>query len=571
MTYMIGAFSIRPHPKAPLYDNQQTAQAFFQQILSEVQSSNFNPNDEAFELIKQTCYVSLWFFLRCICSYNGPFERLSDSLSIDMCNERQSDAWENPGAYAAAFIPRNFFKSTVFTTGGGGWDILRNPDERIAIINGIYDKAVSFMNVISNMFSPSSLVGFFFPEYCAFSGKAGKSTEKELVMPNRTRSFAEPTIKPFGVSGAAEGGHFTRLSLDDLVGLDSLNASRESSANMEAAKKWLGTNLTALRDGVRSRVGLCATRYGIDDCYQNCYESVKEVHGYTDGDLQATSGGKWSVYYRMVEENGFYLRPDVMNKESLEELVRTDFWAAMTQWYNSPYKTGLAEFVEASVGLCRLVFNKNEWWIVRVGDNISDKTVVRLGDCDVVMTIDPAATDKGIKAKTCRSSIGIWACDSDDNKYRIWSRVGFFSIHELIDHVFEGNRVFNGYVRATFVESNAFQKVLKPLFDAEQLNRKAYVHTIAVQATGDKKARIRVAFGTYLTRNAIWATSEAGKEMIEELRMFPMSESKMDVLDESEKGIVFSQRPDSPQTRAERLDEEEMRSVQLAEQGSFGY
>jgi hypothetical protein len=568
-SYLLGAYAIRPHPLAPLYASPSMALSTFQQVINEIKSPNFNPNKEAFELIRQTSLVSLWFFLRYVCSYNGPYDRLDDALSIDMCNVRQGDTWERAGAKAAAFFPRGFYKSTVFTTGGNTWDLLRDPNERILIVNAGQDKADSFVSIIQSNFSPSSLTNFFFPSHCAFSSKKGQATTGILIMPNRTKNAQEPSVMSRGVGGGAEGGHFTRINLDDLIGLDDLNQARSASAAMETAKRWVGTNLYALRDGEVSKIGAVTTRFAIDDCYQFMCDSCKTIYGWTKGDIQATQNGEWDIYWRRVEEDGVYLRPDVMSKESLEALVVSDNWSAMTQYYNEPYKTGLAEFVECIIGECKLINTKDKWAILRLGDNFNPQDAVLLGDCDVVMSIDPAATDTGISAKSCRTSIGVWATDSDDYKYRIWSRVGFFSIHQIIDYIFEGNRVFKGYIRATMIEDNAFQKVIKPLVDREVVNRNVYVHAIGVQARGDKKARIRVALGTYLAKGKIWVTREAGKEFREEVKMFPMSDTRLDVLDESEKGIVFSKRPESASQRLEREIEEEEREAEPV--GAFGY
>ena len=568
--YFLGPYSIRPHPLAPIFDNPETASLKFLQIISEMNSPSFNPNKEAFSLIQQTGYVSLWFFLSCICSASGPYDRLTDFLSIDMCNQRQSDNWEADGSLAAAFIPRNMYKSTIFNHGGNTWDLLRNPNERIVVVNAIFDKAVEFMKMIQNNFTNNELLKMLYPEHCRFSGK-GWVTDKGFILPNRTKSYVEPSLKPLGVSGAAEGGHYTRICLDDLVGLDALNASRGSNMNMEQAKKWLGTNLDALKADQNSKVGVVATRYAIDDCYQRIYDSCKVVEGYSKGDLQPVLGGEWAVYWRLVEEDGLYIRENVMNKDKLDRLMVDDPWAAMTQWYNSPYKTGLAEFSMREVREIKLVFSEDKWFIVKLGDNFSSQKVVPLEDCDVVMSIDPAATNTGINAKTCRTSIGVWATDSEDNKYRIWSRVGFFDQHQTVDHVFEGHRVLRGYIPRTIVETNAYQKVLKEYLDREQAERGIYLGLVGVNAQGDKKARIRVAFGTYLAKEKIWATAEAGRELREELRIFPMSNSKMDVLDESEKGITYSRRPESINDREIRLIEEEERMYDQGVMSASGY
>jgi hypothetical protein len=491
-----------------------------------------------------------------------------------MCNTRQSDEWESPGAMAAAFIPRNMYKSTVFDHGGNTWNLLRDPNERIVIVNGIAEKAEEFMSIIGTNFSQNQLMRYLYPEHCAFGPKAGQISMKGLILPNRTKNFVEPSVKALGVGGKAEGGHYTRIILDDLVGLDDLNVSKSGNMNMEQAKRWLGTNLNALKSDQDARVGVVATRYAIDDCYQRIYDSCRSVRGWTKGDLQPTTNGEWNVYYRMVEEDGVYLRPGVMNKEKLDRLMIDDPWSAMTQWYNSPLKAGLAEFAEMKVEECQLVFRDSEWWILKIGDNFSSKEdrIVRLGDCDVAMSVDPAATDKGISAKTCRTSIGVWATDANDNKYRIWSRVGFFNQHTTIDHIFEGHRILHGYIRQTIVEVNAYQKVLKEYLDREQAERGIYLNCQGVQAGGDKKARIRVAFGTYGAKGKLWATADAGRELREELRIFPMSDSKMDVLDESEKGITYTRCPESKESYEERRWQEEAQEAESrVTESAFGY
>lgn len=571
LDYLIGPYAIRKHKLAPLYNDPVEAAKSFDQIVREVQSSNFAPNREAFELIRQTALVSLWFYLYCLCSYSGPYDKLNDAISIDMCNVRQSDDWEAPGSYAAAFIPRGFYKTTVFTTGGVSWDLTRNPDERIIVVNATYDKAVEFVKTIASNFSPESLNSYFFPEHCAFTSKKGQLSDKMMVLPNRTKKATEPSVRPAGVGGASEGGHYTRIQLDDLIGLDDLQQSRSSSASMETAKRWMGTNLRALRASESSCTGLIATRYAVDDCYQVACDSPKVVRGWTKGDLVPVINGKWNIYYRRVEEDGVYLKPDIMSKESLEELEKTDFWAAMTQYYNEPMKAGLAEFVEYEVGECALINKDDEWYIGRINDNYNPSLPVKLSDCDVVMTIDPAATDSNLNAKICRSSIGLWAVDSEDYHYRFWSKVGFFSIHQLIDNIFEGNRIFKGYVRKTIVEDNAFQKVIKPLVQAEMIDRNVFVNIQGMPARGDKKARIRSAFGMYLAKGKVWATREAGKELREELKMFPMNDSRLDVLDESEKALVALKRPERESDRMERIMRYEEEEAERSEMTAFGY
>lgn len=560
--FLSNQFAIRPHKLAPVFNTPEQGAIYFSQVIDEMRSGHGNLPEEGYNLIRQAGFVSLWFFLRFIAGAAGPYDKLDSPLDIDMCNFRQSDAWERPGAMAAAFIPRGFRKSTVFTHGGSTWDLVRDPDERILIANAIFDKALEFVHTVERNFDSNEVFAFFYPEYCT---KDLDVNDKRMILPNRLRNYVEPSIRGIGMTGAAEGGHYTIIGVDDLVGLDALSKDKSGAADMATSKQWMSTNRTALRVDNDSRTGVVATRYGLDDCYETIYSSCRSVTGYTQGDLQPTPGGEWDVYYRLVEEHGVFLRPDVMDSDGMARLLKNDYWTAMTQYFNSPAKAGLAEFIDADVRFCRLRWDEREqeYWIVKEVDQNWDEDTdreveVRLGSCDVVMSTDFAATDTGITAKTNRTSIAVWAKDAYGNCYRIWSRVGFFSIYETMDYIFQGHEVFGGIIRTTLVEVNAFQKIVKKMLDTEQNLRGVWINPQGVNVSGDKFARIRTALGVRLTRRQIWTTTEAGVEFLEELKMFPMNKNRVDVLDESEKGITFTEMPLTAEERAlqeEREDE----------------
>lgn len=83
------------------------------------------------------------------------------------------------------------------------------------------------------------------------------------------------------------------------------------------------------------------------------------------------------------------------------------------------------------------------------------------------------------------------------------------------------------------------------------------------------RIRIRAALGQTLPKRLIWLAEGAGKEFIEELRVFPMSDKKLDVLDESEKAITYGTRPASDEERFAADDEDEARSLEV--KNAVGY
>ena len=500
---------------------------------------------------------------------------MNEELHLDMCNFRQSPACMEPGARSAGFIPRGMSKSTIFTHGANSWELLRNPDLRICIVNAIVDKAQEFMHNIKNTFERGMFFSELYPEYVPKKNAVDWNMER-LVLPNRSRNFTEPSIKCLGVSGAAEGGHYDLLNCDDLVGMDAVDSNFQSSATMDQAKKWFATNSKALLDSwVTSRITVVATRYAIDDVYQEMCDSCKEVSGFSDGEIVVDSEGVWSVYYRIAVEDGKSIYPEKFPIEALDRIASDpeQRWVWVTQYLNKPTKSGLAEFHQYEIKKARIYYSEEEgdFLIQRYGSvNFEEKdTLIYLKDCDVVMSIDPAATDKGMTAKTSRTSIGVWALHSSGTYYRIWSKVGFLAIDQIIDSIFLGNTLFKGYIRCTIVESNAFQKVIKRLLDLEQEKRGIYINATPKASFTDKKARIRSALGALLSKGALYVCDSQGKEFVEECKVFPMSEVRLDVLDESEKGITALIKPMNPGDIVELELEEEER--ELAVVGAFGY
>ncbi len=561
-------FAITPHPLAPILSDRDDAPLHIQQLISEATSQNSQYTEEVTQLMREACYVSLYFFLKCVCAYSGPYEKLNDTLHLDMCNFRQSKYCMDPGSKAAGFIPRGFFKSSIFTHGADTWECIRNPNIRIAIINAVVERAQVFMHNVQRNFDSNPIVGYLFPDCVPKSGDK-RWNDSEMVLPNRTKHSEVPTIKPLGATSAGEGLHVDLEDIDDLCGLDDLDRERKINASMLQRHRWWETNTKALLlDWNTSRIVLVATLYSVDDPYYQkvIMKNMFRLIGYQDEDMVkmvnrnlSKDEDRFTVYFRQIVEDDKAIFPEGgFTKEAFEILLRDKPWTAMTQYMNKPTSSGLAEFHEYETGSCIVSYmdKYNDYVIVRENKNDLDDEAeggVRLGKCDCVVTVDPAGTDTGITAKTSRSSVGFWAMDSKGNAYRLAEAVGYFSIQDLFDKIFEVNGKFDGYSRGTFVESSAMQKILAPLLEGEQERRGVYISPEGVPAKGDKKARIRSNVGSFLARGKVWLATGCAKNFIEEQKMFPMSE-RLDVLDESEKALTILRRPLSED---EELDIEE--------------
>ena len=141
-------FAIRPHPEAPAFASFETGQKALLDLVTDITGRHPSKNARStLDMMRQAGLVNLWFFLKVIAGSSGPYELLNDSLDLDMCNWRQSDACMAPGARFLALMPRGFKKSTIFDHGANSWEITRNADERIRLVNAIISRAETFRNL----------------------------------------------------------------------------------------------------------------------------------------------------------------------------------------------------------------------------------------------------------------------------------------------------------------------------------------------------------------------------------------------------------------------------------------
>jgi hypothetical protein len=552
------------HPFAPAFDGPE-GRDLLQSLIEQFDSgaiSEVNPSLRL--LIAQAGFVNLWFFLKYIVGYSiSPFEMADDDLHLDMCNFRQR--FLIPGSRAAAFQPRFSWKSSIYTEGATLWEILRNPDIAILITNAIADKASEFFDTIkmcieSNPFfhflygNPEDPWGSFVPENVK---NHPRWNANEIVVPNRSRWQREPTLTFGGVGGASEGGHFDLHVVDDMIGLKGLNATQESNAVMTKTRNWFwSSEKTLLRSMRSSRVFVVGTRYAVDDVYDDIIKRAASVEGYPIDNVVASENGQWHVYYRKVIEHGRIILPQQYTEEGLRELAENDWWTYVTQFLNDPQSSGLAELVDYPLKHCTLEYvgASNEWYVCL--ENGEDLRKIPLSTCDVVMAVDPAATERRLTAKTSRTAVGVIATDPQRRRFLIDLRADYVSVLTMFDWMFSLKKKFEGVVRQTLLESNAGFKVLGPMLRKEERERGEILHLTSFPAAGEKVARIRATLMPELEAGRLYVVDSYYHKVEEEKRGFPQAVHKMDILDMMSTGIAACMVPP---------DEEEQYAIREAE------
>lgn len=567
-----------PHPSAPLFNQGDEGIATLNDLIKELTSDNPQLTPEIIDLMRQASYVSLWFYLKVIASYAGPYEKLTDHLHIDLANFRQRQL--RPGSRGAVFISRSNYKTTICTTGANAWELLRDPDLRIGLCGSTSAMAQKNMRQTQSIFEENELMRELFPEYCPERGAKGniiakRWNEKEMVMPNRSKQMPEPSVKPISVGSSVAGNHFDLFCVDDIISEAELNSDMASGADMIKARQWFMSNQdTLLVSPRKSRIFLSATRYAVDDAYEPLMENCKEQVGYWDEvPYEVNKNGQWSIYYRQANEDGYLIFPEVVSYEMLKNKIDTDYWGYCTQYLNNPYSSQVSEFATYDVGECSLDIRDGEIYIQYFQQG--QWREIPLRSCEVTIGVDPAASEKKTSSKTSQTAILVRARDGKDNRFVIDGQVGYLDPLQAVNGIFRLYKKYVKYCKFVTVENQGPFKVFFNLLLIERKNRRLAVPLRPAPAGhADKLQKIRTIFQPIMERGQLFVTKgQFGDQLRQQLELFPGS-TKLDILDAFElserySSKVFGGEDDEANRDFEERKREELRRYRNV--GKAGY
>lgn len=474
--------------------------------------------------------------------------------------------------------------STIFTIGAPAWLPLRDPNIRLRINASKVERASDFVQATQRVYDSNVLFAWLFPDSAMGKNQPGNNA-LEMLVPNRTRYFKEPTIRGGSVGEASEGDHFTGIIHDDIIGKKVLDAMGQS--NVEMAKITRGfkiDNSTLIIDAVSSFIFAVGTRYGLDDTYEEIMQNLKRLYGYRKvlplGGYKERADGEWIVYYRCVredDENGVsrIIFPAAITEEYLEKMLDDDPWTYWTQMINLPQQAGLAEFTEFVVHDCEVVWREGRvedeggpaapgWWV----HILFPEEWISFGSLEITGGLDPAWTETGITAKTSRSAVEVWGQDCLRRKFLIDMKVGYVSPLTAIDWIFQFIDKYMGSVKIFYFEKAGGQKFIKQLAEEERLKREVFVSFEDMLASGDKDGRIRTVLGPDLEAGRVYANKAASLDFKAEVKAFPQTRMK-DTLD----GAVIALAKSIPPMSEDEEDSvsEQDEQFRTREVNSFGY
>lgn len=288
----------------------------------------------------------------------GPLEY--DLLSVQLHGHFSNWLRDTRGErYRIELLPRGHYKTTLATITESVQIALPNEDDKgsrivdehpwslgpnvkILISHETRDGAARALFEITEAFMRKPLMLALFPELVP-SRRKQRVNKLELELP-RTQYHKEPTFDVIGVGGAAQGRHYHRLKLDDLVGED----ARDSLTVMRRTLDWFDNVHSLLTRLKLDGWDLTGTRWALHDVYSHALK--KYGVKYAQSVLRAMAKNREKIeegiavcYARGAIENGLPIFPEEFSLEDLEVIRKNrKVWAA--QYANNPLDDDLTEF-----------------------------------------------------------------------------------------------------------------------------------------------------------------------------------------------------------------------------------
>ena len=354
--------------------------------------------------------------------------------------------------------PRGFGKTTFFVEANAIYQILKNPNVRIAIVSHSYKKAVEILDHIKQYLKHKELIYVF--EDVLWDKIPNEVVWKENAIRVKQTEVVGNTIEVFGIEQDITGSHYDIIYFDDIVQVTNTSTSE---AMRKLKKKFAGYIPILKPGGKRIIVG---TRYKIDDLYGELIDSgIPHI-------------------IRKVEEDGKLLDPHILDQKELEkkkeEITKQHSLSFfMSQYYNVTIPEENIKFKPSMI-----------------------KFHTELGEIDTVYIIcDPAISKKAQSDET----VVIVVAKEKEGMLRVISSDGRREdVQDTVD------RIMNLYMfwsmRANTVvgvEKVAYQAALLQWIEKEMTKKGIYFEIKALEPkTRSKKTRIE-ALVPYFKNNAI--------------------------------------------------------------------
>lgn len=427
------------------------------------------------EEIREACKTSLHFLCTQILGYKD----------WDWIHDDMEKFVNRKSIRKLMLVPRGHLKTAMITKGFTIQSILRNPNTRILIANQVWDKSREMLYEIKQMLTDKSSLPQIFGSFVSERWR-----EDDIVVRQRSRALAAPTIGTSGVEAELTSSHYDIIILDDLQG----EKNFQTAEQREKVKRYYRSMIDLIEPG--GLIIVIGTRWHLDDVYQYIMDNESDYYDIT---------------VRQVVENGKIIFPKKFNKQFDP---KTKSWQSVTEpcmdyidyLKKRPSEEFSSQYMNQPIDAENQVFKKEYF-----------KTYTeRPPRLFVSMTIDPAISEK---QSADYFAINVSGMDEGYKIYVLDTLKGHWKVAESIDNIFTMYQKWHPSVVG--LETIAYQKALKSWLEEKQRERGVFFPITELKRNTNESKEFRIKALEPFYRDGLVFHAPWMKGLEEELLQFP--------------------------------------------------
>lgn len=435
------------------------------------------PNPITIDEVKDACKKSLFFLCTQILGFTD-WGKVHDDLE-KVVNRKSRKKM--------ILIPRGHLKTSMITKAFSIQLLLRDPNVRILITNQVWDKAREMLYEIKQMLYDKSILPKLFGNFVS-----DRWREDDIVINQRTKALAAPTIGTSGVEAELTSSHYDVIFCDDLQG----EKNFQTPEQREKVKRYYRSMMDLLEPG--GLLIVIGTRWHLDDVYQYIIDNESEYYDIT---------------VRKVIEDGKIIFPEKFSKR-FDPVAKS--WLPVKEQCldfinylkKRPSEEFSSQYMNEPISLENQIFKRDYF-------KYYDRRPERLF---VAMSIDPAISEK---QSADYFAIRVDAMDEDYNIFVLDYIRGHWKIAESVDNVFTTYQKWKPSVVG--LETVAYQKALKYVLEEAMRKRGVFfpITELKRNTNETKEFRIKALEPFYREGKVFHANWMKDRELEEELQTFP--------------------------------------------------
>lgn len=366
---------------------------------------------------------------------------------------------KNEKLWKLTLYPRGHYKTSIVTIGKNIQKVVRNPNERILIVNETGSNAENFLTAIAEHFEQSAIVRTLYSSVIPEKLKTWSS--KELLF-NRQWRGPEPTISAMGITSALTSRHYTHISVDDPISEDAI----KSPSVMQDAIDRISKITSLMVKPEENTFDLTGTRWALHDLY-----SVF---------MKRYGPEKMARFIRAAILDGQPIFPELISLEKLADERDNSEYMFSCLYMNNPRDIANQDFNVQDLKFWR--WSTDETRVVLYDRNGDVEDVWEVDKLDITTSVDLAVSEK---ITSDRNAIVTCGVSPKGQAIVLDTWVRRCTPLEVIEYLLQLRGRFQP--RVFGIEGVAYQKAFKYFLRAECERRGTYMNIEELKAIPSKR------------------------------------------------------------------------------------